>query len=184
MLRRWVWSRNIKNRCSIYIYDISSLRVKPIYRSTFKHTLHYTPILKTKLSSKQKQPTYSCTIPTCLAVWATYTFGAKSTIKRNLFVNIPIHIQQDATLHSLLYLETALHISGGTPPIIRSAYSCIYSIWYLSHRYCYLPLSWKSWNAWIVFYTEFKFRLVTFYAGKTTILVQNLTAWTYLVLST
>ena len=32
------------------------------------------------------------------------------------------------------------------PPIIRSAYNCIYSIWYLSHRYCYLPLSWRSWN--------------------------------------
>jgi hypothetical protein len=32
------------------------------------------------------------------------------------------------------------------PPIIRSAYTCIYSIWYLSHCYCYLPLSWKSWN--------------------------------------
>jgi len=32
------------------------------------------------------------------------------------------------------------------PSIIRSAYNCIYSIWYLSHRYCYLPLSWKSWN--------------------------------------
>jgi hypothetical protein len=31
-------------------------------------------------------------------------------------------------------------------PTIRSAYNCIYSIWYLSHRYCYLPLSWKSWN--------------------------------------
>jgi hypothetical protein len=31
-------------------------------------------------------------------------------------------------------------------PIIRSAYNFIYSIWYLSHRYCYLPLSWKSWN--------------------------------------
>jgi hypothetical protein len=31
-------------------------------------------------------------------------------------------------------------------PIIRSAYNCIYSIWYLSYRYCYLPLSWKSWN--------------------------------------
>ena len=28
--------------------------------------------------------------------------------------NILIHIQQDATLHSLFYLETALHISGGT----------------------------------------------------------------------
>jgi len=32
------------------------------------------------------------------------------------------------------------------PPIIRSAYNYIYSIRYLSHRYCYLPLSWKSWN--------------------------------------
>jgi len=32
------------------------------------------------------------------------------------------------------------------PPIIRSVYKCIYRIWYLSHRYCYLPLSWKSWN--------------------------------------
>jgi len=31
-------------------------------------------------------------------------------------------------------------------PIIRSTNNCIYSIWYLSHRYCYLPLSWKGWN--------------------------------------
>ena len=28
--------------------------------------------------------------------------------------NILIHIQQDATLHSLFYLETALHVAGGT----------------------------------------------------------------------
>ena len=28
--------------------------------------------------------------------------------------NILIRIQQDATLHSLFYLETALHVSGGT----------------------------------------------------------------------
>ena len=32
------------------------------------------------------------------------------------------------------------------PPILRSANNCIYSIWYLSHRNCCLPLSWKSWN--------------------------------------
>jgi len=32
------------------------------------------------------------------------------------------------------------------PPITRSAYNCIYSIWYLSHRYCHLSLSWKSWG--------------------------------------
>ena len=28
--------------------------------------------------------------------------------------NIPIYIQQDATLHSLFYLENALHVAGGT----------------------------------------------------------------------
>jgi hypothetical protein len=28
--------------------------------------------------------------------------------------NILIYIQQDAMLHSLFYLETALHVSGGT----------------------------------------------------------------------
>jgi len=28
--------------------------------------------------------------------------------------NILIYIQQDATLHSLIYLETALHVLGGT----------------------------------------------------------------------
>ena len=28
--------------------------------------------------------------------------------------NILIYIQQDATLHILFYLETALHVSGGT----------------------------------------------------------------------
>jgi len=27
-----------------------------------------------------------------------------------------------------------------TPPIIRSANNYTYSIWYLSRRYCYLPL--------------------------------------------
>ena len=26
----------------------------------------------------------------------------------------PLYIQQDATLHGLFYLETALHVSGGT----------------------------------------------------------------------
>jgi hypothetical protein len=28
--------------------------------------------------------------------------------------NILIYIQQDATLHSVFYLETALHVSGNT----------------------------------------------------------------------
>jgi hypothetical protein len=32
----------------------------------------------------------------------------------NLVNRILIYIQQDATLHSLFYLETALHVLGGT----------------------------------------------------------------------
>jgi len=93
------------------------------------------------------------------------------------------------TLHSLFYLETALHVSGGTsthhqerkqlylqylvfvtPLLLPAANAtqfilsgncstcfgwylhpssgaqtnCIYSIWYLSHRYCYLPLTLHS----------------------------------------
>jgi len=32
-------------------------------------------------------------------------------VQRN---NILIYIQQDATLHSLFYIETALHVSGST----------------------------------------------------------------------
>jgi len=51
--------------------------------------------------------------------------------------NILIYIQKDATLHSLFYLETVLHVSGGTTTHHQDANNCIYSIWYLSHRYRY-----------------------------------------------
>jgi len=37
-----------------------------------------------------------------------------SNSEGNLLHNILIYIQQDATLHSLFYLETALHVLGGT----------------------------------------------------------------------
>jgi hypothetical protein len=35
-------------------------------------------------------------------------------VQENNFCVILICIQQDATLHSLFYLETTLHVSGGT----------------------------------------------------------------------
>jgi hypothetical protein len=38
-------------------------------------------------------------------------FNVHGSVHRN---NILIYIQQDATLYSLFYLETALHVSGGT----------------------------------------------------------------------
>jgi hypothetical protein len=41
----------------------------------------------------------------------TLAFNVHGSAHRN---NILIYIQEDATLHSLFYLETALHVSGGT----------------------------------------------------------------------
>jgi hypothetical protein len=50
------------------------------------------------------------------AVFLGYLFFASSfnvhgSVHRK---NILVYVQQDATLHSLFYLKTALHVSGGT----------------------------------------------------------------------
>jgi len=45
---------------------------------------------------------------------------------------------------TLLLLSAA--IVEELEPVWVCRYNCIYSIWYLSHYYSYLPLSWKSWN--------------------------------------
>ena len=42
---------------------------------------------------------------------SSVVFNVHRSIHRK---NILIYIKQDATLHSLFYLETALHVSGGT----------------------------------------------------------------------
>ena len=60
---------------------------------------------------------------------------------------IPIYIQQDATLTQFIYIWKLLYMFRAVnPPIVRSTHNRIYSIWYLSSHYCYLPLLWKSWN--------------------------------------
>src|SRR5215470_5696960 len=63
--------------------------------------------------------------------------------------NIPIYVVYPTRCNvtQFIYIWKLLYMFRVVlPPIIRSAYNCIYSIWYLSHRYCYLLLSWKSWN--------------------------------------
>jgi len=47
-----------------------------------------------------------------LNIWPV-SYRNISTDGENKKRHILIYIQQDATLHSLFYLETALHISGG-----------------------------------------------------------------------
>ena len=50
-----------------------------------------------------------------------------------------IYFQQDAKLLSLFISGKLLYVFWVvSPPIIRSTHNCIYSIWHLLNRYCYL----------------------------------------------
>jgi hypothetical protein len=62
----------------------------------------------------------------------------RSTFKLNT-----LYIQQDATLHTLRYLETALHVSGGTITHHQERKQL-----FLQHLVFVTPLllPWKSWN--------------------------------------
>ena len=89
-----------------------SLSSKPLYilllsvlRSLFLHMENLTysaPLLIT--------PNFKFLIETTLTK-LSHSFNFHGSVYRN---NILIYIQQDATLHSLFYLETALLVSGGT----------------------------------------------------------------------
>jgi len=43
-----------------------------------------------------------------------YNINQYNALFLKQYFNILIYIQQDATLHSLFYLETAVHVAGGT----------------------------------------------------------------------
>jgi len=47
----------------------------------------------------------------CSLGYDVAVFNVHGSVRRK---NILIYVQQDATLHSLFYLEIALHVSGGT----------------------------------------------------------------------
>ena len=64
-----------------------------------------------------------------------------------LLYTVPVTVQQDATIYSLLYFCKLLCMFWVViPPIIRSTYNCNYSIWHWSNRLRYLPLSWSGSN--------------------------------------
>jgi hypothetical protein len=62
-------------------------------------------------------------------------------------VKIFLYLSNKMQRYTVYFFWKLLYMFRVVPsPIIRSANNCIYSICYLSHRYCYLSLSWKSWN--------------------------------------
>ena len=62
MLRRCVWSRNIKNGCSIYIYDISRLRVKRCFLHLPQKDRFYVPDINLcQHETRRHADRYQCT---------------------------------------------------------------------------------------------------------------------------
>ena len=61
-----------------------------------------------QLVSRLCRHTTSIGLPISVRIGPTFVLDVVKTLL------IVIYIQQDATLHSLFYLETALHVSGGT----------------------------------------------------------------------
>ena len=56
-------------------------------------------------------------------------------------VRIFQYISNKMQRYTVYFIWKLLYMFRVVPsPIIRSAYNCVYSIWYLSDRYCYLPL--------------------------------------------
>jgi hypothetical protein len=68
-----------------------------------------------------------------------WKFNVHGSVHRTNYSDIRIsNKMQRYTVYFILKLLYMFRVV--LPPIVRSGNNCIYSIWYLSHRYCYLPL--------------------------------------------
>jgi hypothetical protein len=74
----------------------------------------------------------------------------EQNIRKIQLLHLPgifMYNQQDATLHIYLFLWNTIHVSGGSSTHhqeLKTVYTALGTLWNL---YCYLPLSWKRWNA-------------------------------------
>ena len=94
------WSFYWPSNCAFILWPDSCwqqhLKLLP-----YQYTHTWNPFFSWALWAMKKKPEwYRC-----------YKFNVHGTVHRK---NILIYMQQVATLHSLFYLETALHVSGGT----------------------------------------------------------------------
>ena len=87
MVRRCVWSRNIKNRRSIYIYDISSLRVKNAFRTlAFSEPpnfhAHISIIMITFFRDKEcdEQTDKHCEVYKCISIRFILIYNTQSVL--------------------------------------------------------------------------------------------------------
>jgi hypothetical protein len=82
-----------------------------------------------------------CKLKTCWPNSSTnqpIVFNVYGSVHRK---NILIYISNKTQRYTVYFIWKLLYLFRVVPlPIIRSANNCICSIWYLSHRYCHLPL--------------------------------------------
>jgi len=73
--------------------------------------------------------------------WLSHKY---SVVIKKLYMEIFQYISNKMQHYTVYFIWKLLYMFRVVPsPITRRANNCIYSIWYLSHRYCYLSLSWK-----------------------------------------
>jgi len=76
--------------------------------------------------------------------WQRQMFTVPKQVRKctySILIYIYIYIQQDVYRYTVYFIWKLLYMFRVVPPpIIRSVNNCIYSILYLSDRYCYPPL--------------------------------------------
>ena len=88
-----------------------------------------------------------CYVKKLLQFWIFVTIYSHIFLKKfTRYILIYIYPTRCNVTYFIYFWKLLYMFQVVSPPIIRSAHNCIYSIWDLSNRYCYLPLLWRSWN--------------------------------------
>jgi hypothetical protein len=143
---RYCWSFMVLLQPTILQHSINTQKVTMWYTSnTFWNGLDNHQFRKRSkvLQYSLFNPLNAELNPIChlLKLLGDLTFMGTCIISIFQYISNKMQVTQFIYILKLLYMFWVVF-----PPIIRSAYNCIYSIWYLLQCYCYLPLSWKSWN--------------------------------------
>ena len=108
VLRRCVWSRNIENGCSIYIYDISHLRVNHII---LRYLGYEMPNEESWFYFRQDQDVFFCLLQIVHSGTGTYPAPRPVGIRSNF---PPVFVRD---VKVTLDLVSKLRISGNIPPL-------------------------------------------------------------------
>ena len=83
----------------------------------------------------------SLTVSLYLGYWIYFKYSFFLAFMGPCIVRIFQYMSNKMQRYAVYFLWKLLYMFRVVPPpIIRSANNCIYCNWYLSHRYCYLPL--------------------------------------------